>query len=140
MQDLNLKIFDSVNSELEKILYEGINVQAVLLRRMPPILGFAIELRDSDNQIQGGATGVSLYGNLYVDMLWIEKNLRGKGWGTAIMQQAENIGRNRGCSFATVNTMDWEALPFYAKLGFVIEFTREGFDHGAKMFFLRKPL
>jgi len=42
--------------------------------------------------------------------------------------------------FATVNTMDWEALSFYQKLGYNIEFTREGFEKDSKMFMLRKKL
>ena len=35
---------------------------------------------------------------------------------------------NRGCTFATVNTMDWEALPFYQKLGYEVECIRDGFE------------
>jgi len=122
-------------------LFDGINVQADLLKKMQPIKPFSVELRNHDRKvIGGGATGVSLFGNLYVDMLWIEPHLRGQGWGTRLMRQAEMIGRDRGCSFATVNTMDWQALPFYQSLGYSTEFTREGFEKGAKMFFLRKAL
>jgi hypothetical protein len=36
--------------------------------------------------------------------------------------------------------MDWEALPFYQKLGYEVEFTREGFQKNSKMYFLRKEL
>jgi hypothetical protein len=42
------------------------------------------------------------------------------------MHEAENLGRKHGASFVTLNTMDWEALPFYQKLGYSIEFTRVG--------------
>lgn len=133
-------LHDSIDPKLEQLLFDGINTQADLLRKMQPIQPFSVELRSHDREIIGGATGVSLFGNLYVDMLWIAQHLRGKGWGTQVMRQAETIGRDRGCSFATVNTMDWQALPFYQKLGYSIEFTREGFEKGAKMFFLRKVL
>ena len=132
--------YDSIDPKLEQLLFDGINTQADLLRKMQPIQPFSVELRSHANEVTGGLTGVSLFGNLYVDMLWIAPHLRGKGWGTQVMRQAERIGRARGCSFATVNTMDWQALPFYQKLGYTIEFTREGFEKDSKMFFLRKVL
>lgn len=36
--------------------------------------------------------------------------------------------------------MDWEALPFYQKLGYSVEFIREGYDSDSKFYFLRKPI
>ena len=56
------------------------------------------------------------------------------------MQEAETLGKKEGCNFATVNTMDWEALHFYEKLGYMIEFVREGYQKNSKMYFLRKEL
>lgn len=75
-----------------------------------------------------------------MDSLWVDKTLRHQGWGTKLMHEAEKIGRERGARFATVNTMDWEALPFYQKGIYSIEFTREGYDKNSKMFMLRKVL
>lgn len=34
--------------------------------------------------------------------------------------------------------MDWEALGFYQKLGFIIEFERRGFLKDSVFYFLRK--
>ena len=75
----------------------------------------------------GGCNGMIYYGCLYVDQLWVDESLRGQGYGTQLMQVAETLGKTRGCLFATVNTMDWEGLEFYKKLGYQIEFTRRGF-------------
>ena len=138
--DYSLNSQESIDPGFEQLLFDGINLQAGLLRRMQAIKQFSVEVRRRDLEIFGGATGISIYGNLYVDMLWIAPDLRGLGWGTKVMKQAEIIGKDRGCSFATVNTMDWEALPFYQKLGYMVEFTREGFEKGSKMYFLRKRL
>jgi ribosomal protein S18 acetylase RimI-like enzyme len=54
------------------------------------------------------------------------------------MEAAEKLGREQGARFAIISTMDWEALPFYQRLGYSIEFTREGYDKNSKMFLLRK--
>jgi hypothetical protein len=40
----------------------------------------------------------------------------------------------------TVTTMDWEALPFYKKLGYQIEYVREGYENASRQFLLRKNL
>lgn len=56
------------------------------------------------------------------------------------MTEAETIGYKRSCTFATVATMDWEAPPFYQKLGYAIEFVREGYENNSQLYMLRKKL
>lgn len=56
------------------------------------------------------------------------------------MREAEKIGKERGASFVTLNTMDWDGLSFYQKLGYSIEFVREGYDKDSKMYMLRRAL
>lgn len=139
MQELyHLKRDD--NPILETILYAGLNDEAVAAKGMNRISTFGICIKNETQNILGGAKGVVLYGNLYVDALWMDKKIRHQGWGAKLMAEAENIGKECGCTFATVNTMDWEALPFYQKLGYNIEFIREGFENDSKMFMLRKKL
>lgn len=107
---------------------------------MECIKPFRIYLRDSDRSVVGGASGITYYGCLYVDMLWVRESIRNRGFGKKIMNEAEKIARERKCTFATLNTMDWEALPFYQKLGYQIEFVREGYEKSSKMYMLKKEL
>ncbi len=130
--------FDSI--PYEKILYHGISVEAFKSKGLPPIQPFSIFIKDQNGNIRGGVSGTLFYGSLYVDSLWIESKLRNQGWGTKLMEEAEKLGREQGARFVTVNTMDWEALPFYEKLGYKIEFIREGYDKDSKMYMLRKSL
>lgn len=109
-------------------------------RQEEPIKPFRLYIKDSNQSVVGGATGVTFYGCLYVDMLWVEESIRDQGFGKKIMEEAEKIARERKCTFATLNTMDWEALPFYQKLGYRIEFVREGYEKASKMYMLRKEL
>jgi len=124
----------------EQILFEGINEEAVLKKKMERINPFGIFIKDTQGTVLGGLNGVTYYGCFYVDMLWVKEELRDQGLGKKLMIEAEKIGRERQCSFATVNTMDWEALTFYQKLGYDIEFVREGYIKGSKMYMLRKKL
>ena len=128
----------SIPPEHEKILFQGISKDALLVKGFPPIQALSVFLKDPEKNIWGGITGVTMYGSLYIDMLWVDQSLRHQGWGSKLMREAEKMGRERGASFSTLNTMDWEALPFYQKLGYSIEFIREGYEMGSKMFLLRK--
>jgi ribosomal protein S18 acetylase RimI-like enzyme len=124
----------------EEVLFHGISEEAFRAKGLPPIRPFSVFIKNQSQEVLGGIAGTTFYGSLYVDSLWIAPSLRHQGWGTKLMQEAEQIGRQRGAGFVTVNTMDWEALPFYKKLGYSIEFTREGYDKNSKMFMLRKAL
>ena len=121
-----------------QVLGNGIMEYAKQKKGHGPIEFFAFFIRDENNKIRGGCNGCNLYGCLYVDQIWIEESLRGKDYGTQLMLAAENFGKERGCTFAAVNTMDWEALDFYKKLGFEIEYERHGFLKDSIFYFLRK--
>lgn len=121
-----------------QVLGHGIMAHAAQQRGHQPIEFFAFFIRDEDNQIGGGCSGCNLYGCLYVDQLWVQDSLRGHGYGTQLMLAAEKLGRKMGCTFSAVNTMDWEALGFYKKLGYVVEFERHGFLKDSVFYFLRK--
>jgi len=135
-----LERYNTIPKEYEEILYQEISNSAFEAKGLSPICPFSIFIKDQEENVFGGISGTSFYGSLYVDSLWVNKTLRHQGWGSKLMHEAEAIGKERSAQFVTVNTMDWEALPFYQKLGYSIEFTREGYSKGSKMFMLRKNL
>lgn len=124
----------------EEVLFNGINDDAVIKKNMSKIQSFGIFIKDSHGIVFGGITGNTLFGNLYIDMLWINEKLRDQGLGKKLMLEAEKIGYERQCTFATVHTMDWQALTFYQKQGYEIEFIQEGYENNSKMYYLRKNL
>lgn len=127
-------------SEDIQLLNDGISVHAKQKKEMKPLNFFAFFIRDENEKIMGGCNTCNLYGCLYIDQLWLEESLRGKGYGKQLMQKAEKLAKENGCHFMTVNTFDWEALDFYKKLGFYVEFERKGFDKNSIFYFLRKDL
>ncbi|KTC84496.1 GNAT family N-acetyltransferase [Legionella brunensis] len=121
-----------------QILGNAIMHNATQKKGFKPLDFFAFFIRDEDKKIMGGCNGSTLYGCLYIDQLWVNDSLRHQGFGTQLMLAAEQYGKEKGCTFATVNTMDWEALDFYKKLGFSVEFARRGFLKNSTFYFLRK--
>jgi ribosomal protein S18 acetylase RimI-like enzyme len=130
---------DPKNEDIQ-ILYDGLKEYMIARRDLNPISFFGFFIKDDKGKVVGGCSGCFLYGCLVVDTLWVAESLRGQGYGTKLMQKAERLGIENDCHFVTVNTMDWEALEFYKKLGFEIEFERKGFDKGSILYFLRKSL
>lgn len=140
MSDLVYTHYDSIPPTYEGILFKGISENAFKEKGLLPMRTFSIFIKDKQDKVLGGISGVLFYESLYIDSLWIDESLRKQGLGTKLMDEAENFGKKQGAKFITLNTMDWEGLHFYQKLGFSIEFIRDGYAKDSKMFLLRKNL
>ena len=68
----------------------------------------------------------------------VSDKIRGKGYGSKLMKKVEDYGIKKGCNFATVSTMDFQALDFYKKLGFKVDFERHGFLKNSIFYCLSK--
>lgn len=123
----------------EATLIHGI-IEEARKKDMSDMKGFSFFIKDADNTILAGIKGTTYYKCLYIDSLWVSTQFRKQGLGTKLMQEAEQLGKDRQCTFSCLTTMDWEAYPFYQRLGYASEYTREGFEKGAKMHVLRKEL
>ena len=135
---LKLSFLENPNPDDVQILTNGIKEYAKQQRGFESLDFFACFIRDADNSVVGGCSGGTLYGGLHVDNLWGSESIRHQGWGTKLMQAALKYGNEKGCAFATVNTIDLEAIEFYKKLGFKLEFERHGFQKNSIFYFLRK--
>ncbi len=101
---------------------------------------FAILARDESGEMIAGCNGSVIFGSIYTDQLWVHPAYRGKGVGTKLMEQVHEFGRKNTCNLATVTTMDFQAPHFYKKLGYKVDFSREGYDKNALCIFMSKHL
>jgi GNAT superfamily N-acetyltransferase len=104
-----------------------------------PVYRIAFIANDGDAFV-GAVTAHVIWGTLHIRHLFIEAPYRGQGLGTTLMEKALGYGKAQGCSIAFVDTMSFQALGFYQKLGFVHEFTRTGFAHNTVLYYLKKEL
>jgi len=56
------------------------------------------------------------------------------------MEKALHFAKENGCHFAFVETMQFQALGFYQKLGFELEFSRSGYANDGIFHYLKKNL
>jgi GNAT superfamily N-acetyltransferase len=66
--------------------------------------------------------------------------MRGRGVGTELLRQAEQEARARSCRHMWLDTYDFEARPFYERLGFEVFGQLEGPTPFYPRFFMRKVL
>ena len=137
-----MKLFYTENpsNDEESVLIDGLSREALKAKNLSKIETFGFFLKDREAVVYGGIKGAMFYGCLYIDSLYVTPSLRGKGWGKQLVEASEQLGLEKGCLFISVTTMDWEALPFYQKLGYEIEYVRGGYEKDSKMFLLRKVL
>ncbi len=95
---------------------------------------------DEEGNFLAGMQGYNFYGCFNIDILFVKDSEQNKGFGGILIKKAEEIALVRKCKFLTVNTMSFEARPFYEKHGFKLEFIRNGFEGGASMYYLRKEV
>lgn len=90
--------------------------------------------------VAGGLLGHIKWKWLYVAKLWVDERVRGRGVGTQLLTAAEDLARQRGCTDASLNTFEYQARPFYEKLGYEMYGTLDGYPPGYRQFYLRKRL
>ena len=93
-----------------------------------------------DQGVVGGLIGQLRWRWLYVAKLWVEERGRGRGIGTELLRAAEDLARSRGCTDVSLDTFEYQARPFYEKLGYELFGTLDGYPPGYRQFYLRKRL
>lgn len=89
-------------------------------------------------EVVGGLTGYALYDWLFVQFLAVPEALRGQNLGRRLMQRAEDWAREQGLAGIWLDTFDFQARPFYEKLGFEVFGTIEDHPVGGRRYFLSK--
>jgi GNAT superfamily N-acetyltransferase len=76
-----------------------------------------LTLRDRGRLI-GGLAAETYFGWMFISLLWLDARHRRHGLGRMLMERAEDEARDRGVTNAWVDTFDFQAEPFYRKLGY----------------------
>ncbi|MFT3809720.1 MAG: GNAT family N-acetyltransferase [Micropepsaceae bacterium] len=106
----------------------------------PEPQNFSLVVREGET-IAGGINATVHWDVLFIEHVWLSEALRGQGLGRKLMAEAEAEGVRLGAVKALLDTNDWQAPGFYAKLGY----TRIGvytYDGGSKecILLVKEPL
>lgn len=92
-----------------------------------------------NGEVKGGIYAQVWAGMLTIKWVWIDAPLRGQGHGQQLMLTTEAEGRRRGCSAVWLDTFEFQARPFYEKLGYAT-FSELDYPAGFKRYFMKKNL
>ena len=96
--------------------------------------------RSNDNRVIGALTAETQFKWLRISLMSVLPDLRRQGIGAKIVQLAEQEAIRRGCTYAYVDTLDYQAPDFYKRLGYNQVGKLDDWDsHGhAKLFFVKR--
>jgi GNAT superfamily N-acetyltransferase len=99
-----------------------------------------IAVRDESGAVKGGLVGGTYLGWLSIQAVSLDESLRGQGHGAALMKMAEDEAVRRGCPRVFLETLSFQALPFYEKCGYTVHSKLEDFPPGGARYALTKML
>ena len=99
---------------------------------------FTLRLADADDRLLAGLSASMAWQWLFIEALWVDGSLRGRGAGRALMARAEAHAVAAGCHSAWLDT--FQARGFYLSLGYQVFGTLEDYPLGQARSFLRKRL
>lgn len=104
----------------------------------PRLRPVAVLLTDEHEHHVGGLWGKCAYDWLFVELLVVPEEHRGKSYGKSLVDEAERIARANDCIGLWLDTYEFQARGFYEKLGFEVFGTLSDRPIGQKQFFLQK--
>lgn len=109
--------------------------------RDPNYHPFAFHLLDPESgKPVGGASGRAVFDWVFLELLHIPEQFRGRGMGRALMERVEAFAREHHSRGIWLDTFSFQARPFYEKMGFVVFGTIDDHPIGGHRFFMQKLL
>jgi GNAT superfamily N-acetyltransferase len=97
-------------------------------------------LHSADQTIVGGVLGEIIWDWFYLDLMWVQEDLRGKGYGHRLLTLIEEEARRRGAKNVYLDTFSFQAPTFYQQHGYQVFGELKEFPLGHQRYFLTKQL
>jgi GNAT superfamily N-acetyltransferase len=97
-------------------------------------------LQDQEGEVVGGILGETYWDWFYLDLLWVSEELRRQGYGSQLLEIAEEEARRRGAMNAYLDTFSFQAPDFYFNNGYEVFGELNDYPPGYQRYFLMKAL
>lgn len=138
---LTITMHSSYTAELETVVQSGLqayNIAHVPALQTLPHGGAAAFAYDAQGNVVGGVYGEYDWGWLMVDTVWVADDVRGQGIGRACLLALEAHVYSLGVPSVYLVTADFQARPFYEKLGYHVFGVNQNRPVGHELYFLAK--
>ena len=116
-QIVNLSL-DPDSATVASAIKEGLRAYNRATRPDPDAAPVILAVTADDGHTIAGLVGHTGWGWLEIEILWVDELLRGQGFGRRLMDDAERIARERGCTGMHLDTPGLQTPGFYKMLGF----------------------
>lgn len=121
-RDYAFTVTSDPDGDFVKYLQRRLRPYTAVPARIPPpghmrVTPLDISYDDPEGDVVAGLSALMWHNQLYIDMLWVESDLRGRGIGQRLVHMAEAEAARRGCTQA--RAVAGTAGEFYQKLGYV---------------------
>ncbi|MEI8600948.1 GNAT family N-acetyltransferase [Shewanella baltica] len=99
-----------------------------------------LKLQDAEGKLLAGISGKTFGYWLLIEYLWVYDALRHQKIGTRLLLEAESQAKARGCQFALLDTLDFQAKPFYERHGYHVQWIQQAYPETGSKFFMVKVL
>lgn len=104
----------------------------------PAWLPLVLTALDGDDELAGGLVGEYGLGWLHINLLAVSPDRRRTGIGAQLLEQAEAWARSRGALGVNLDTIEFQALAFYQRLGYRMFGEQADNPPGFTRFYLEK--
>jgi len=122
------------------LLEERVSEAAIAAAGVGDDQAFAIFVRDDEDRIVAGISGMTWGGYCELHALWVDEPLRGRGLARALMAKAESLARQRGCALVELFAYDLLASGLFERLGYEVVGVIDGCPAGSAAQWYRKNL
>ena len=137
---MHIELVDSPDKSLLEFIAARLREFNGARRTINEMRPIAIKIQGENGEIVAG-TGAKTFGLwLMIDHLWVSETLRGKKMGSQILTSLETAARARGCKYVLLDTLNFQARPFYEKHGYRLQWTQEHYPIEGCKYFMTKEL
>ena len=101
---------------------------------------FLLSVTGEDGELTAGCKGEIAFASAHVSELWVSEDHRGQGLGSALLDEAEQMARAKGCNRIHLETRNEGARRLYERVGYHVFGTLPDYFSTQAFYYLEKPL
>ncbi len=99
-----------------------------------------LAVKDPQGAVVGGVNAGSVLGVTWLEVLWVDEELRRRGLASWLVLEAEKAAHESGCVAAGTWTFSWQGADFYPTIGYELRGVFNGYPFGVTEHVLTKRL
>ena len=137
---MNIEVVENPEQELIDYLNKQISDFNWANWEVSERIPLAVQIKSDEGEVIAGAAARSFGNWLLLDTLWVSDELRGQNIGSKILKEVEALGKKRGCIKCLLDTLNFQAMPFYEKHGYKTEWIQPNYPKTGCKYFMVKEL